>query len=104
MDKPNGPFMHNTIPKGSMGCIAQQITYNLNPPPLAIHQDKNINIEDYDEGLILCHCINQDGRRRKQRNTPRRIFLECAFSTFNRTNGEKCPGPSLEALTKIHQF
>jgi|AntRauTorckE5430_2_1112549.scaffolds.fasta_scaffold20464_1 hypothetical protein len=21
MDKPNGPFMHNTIPKGSMGCI-----------------------------------------------------------------------------------
>eukprot|EP00979_Chaetoceros_neogracilis_P012636 scaffold3389_cov188-Chaetoceros_neogracile.AAC.11 len=44
MDKANGPFMHNTIPKGSMGCIAQQITHNLNPPPLAIQQDKNINI------------------------------------------------------------
>ncbi len=53
MDKPTGPFMHNTIPQGSMGCIAQDMMHLLNPPPLAVQQDKTINMEKYDEDLIL---------------------------------------------------
>lgn len=53
VDKESGPFAHNTIPKGSMGCIAQKITHNLNPPPLAVQKDKTVNMEEFDEGLIL---------------------------------------------------
>ena len=53
MDKVSGPFMHNAIPKGSMGCIAQQITHNLNPPPLEVQKDKRVGMEEYDAGLIL---------------------------------------------------
>lgn len=61
MDKPTGPFQHNAIPKGSMGCVAQNAVKILNPPPL--HVQKNVgrkgtgkglmSVEDYDRGLIL---------------------------------------------------
>lgn len=53
MDKPDGPFMHNTIPKGSFGCIAQDVFHMMNPPPLAVQQNKAIQMADYDKDLIL---------------------------------------------------
>ena len=57
MDKYNGPFRHNTIPKGSLACITQQLHYTMNPPPLHIQQDKsyahNIQSSSYDEYTIL---------------------------------------------------
>jgi hypothetical protein len=53
VDKPTGPFSHNAIPKGSMGCLAQQITHNLNPPPLAVQKNKSVDLVEYDDGLIL---------------------------------------------------
>ena len=124
MDKPNGPFMHNTIPKGSMGCIAQQITHNLNPPPLAIQQDKNIDMEDYDEGLILGFKtvrLHQSGWSGEEAAEYIKTHFPCVRilvnlqtnlthqylsykRTFNHTGGGEYLGPSLEALTKIHDF
>lgn len=57
MDKTDGPFRHNTIPKGSMGCVMQHLHYVLNPPPLSIQQDVQYAQYDlqstYDEHTIL---------------------------------------------------
>ena len=57
MDKPNGPFRHNTIPKGSLGCISQQLHYTMNPPPLEIQQNIKYSMNDlqstYDMDRIL---------------------------------------------------
>ena len=57
MDKPDGPFRHNTIPKGSLGCISQQLHYTMNPPPLHIQQDIAYAMHDlkstYDADRIL---------------------------------------------------
>ena len=57
MDKPTGPFRHNTIPHGSLGCISQQLHYTMNPPPLSIQQNVEIVKDDlrttYDRYTIL---------------------------------------------------
>lgn len=57
MDKPDGPFRHNAIPQGSLGCISQQLHYTMNPPPLHIQQDITYAIHDlkstYDVDRIL---------------------------------------------------
>ena len=52
-DKHTGPFMHNAIPQGSFGCIAQDVFHMMNPPPLAVQQNKDIQMEEYDKDLIL---------------------------------------------------
>lgn len=57
MDKPTGPFQHNAIPAGSMGCVAQKVVHSLNPPPLRVQREvhlvNGVSMEDYDRGLIL---------------------------------------------------
>lgn len=123
-DKPNGPFAHNTIPKGSMGCIAQQITHNLNPPPLAVQQDKSMSMESYDEGLILGF---KTVRLHHEKWTPFEAskFLKTHFPctkvlinyqtnvthqylsfkrTFNHSSESKYNGPSMAELESINDF
>ena len=124
VDKPTGPFTHNAIPKGSMGCIAQKIVHNLNPPPLEIQQDKSFNMEEYDRGLILGFKtvrLHQSGWAGEEAAEYIKTHFPCARllinfqtnvthqflsykRTFNHMDGEEYLGPSIEALQNINQF
>lgn len=60
VDKPTGPFQHNAIPQGSMGCVAQTAVKSLNPPPLEVQRNvaavastSSPTLEEYDRGRIL---------------------------------------------------
>jgi hypothetical protein len=63
VDKPTGPFQHNAIPQGSMGCVAQTAVKSLNPPPLDVQRNvaavasstssPTLLLEEYDRGRIL---------------------------------------------------
>jgi hypothetical protein len=125
VDKPIGPFSHNTIPRGSMGCIAQQITHNLNPPPLAVQQDKSKNMEDYDDGLILgfktvrLHKENwtamEAAKFLKEHFPCTKVLINYQTNvthqylsfkhTFNHTGpSEDDNGPSIDKLEEINEF
>ena len=47
----DGPFLHNAIPKGSFGCLMQDLHRFMNPPPLAI-QERGL-VDSYDSERIL---------------------------------------------------
>jgi hypothetical protein len=124
MDKPTGPFMHNTIPKGSMGCRAQDILHHLNPPPLDVQLNKSINMEEYDKGLILGFKtvrLHQSGWSGNQAAEYIKTHLPCTRilvnfqtnithqylsykRTFNHTEGEEYLGPTMEKLEYINKF
>jgi len=124
MDKPTGPFMHNTIPKGSMGCRAQDILHNLNPPPLDVQLNKSINMEEYDKGLILGFKtvrLHQSGWSGNQAAEYIKTHFPCTRilvnfqtnithqylsykRTFNHTEGEEYLGPTMEKLESINKF
>mmetsp|Transcript_21676 Transcript_21676/g.27351 ORF Transcript_21676/g.27351 Transcript_21676/m.27351 type:complete len:362 (-) Transcript_21676:76-1161(-) len=56
IDKTDGPFRHNTIPKGSLACISQDLHYIMNPPPLEVQNDPHFtdNLKSkYDPNAIL---------------------------------------------------
>lgn len=117
-DKPTGPFAHNYIPDGSMGCVAQHALHNLNPPPMAIQQNKDVNMEEYDRNLILgfkgvrLHHGNWTGKEAadyiKSHFPCSRVVInyqtnvthqyESFKRTFNHTDGGVYLGPSKENL------
>ena len=44
--KEDGPFFHNSIPKGSFGCVMQDLLGFLDPPPLNAETSWHVNEED----------------------------------------------------------
>ena len=123
MDKPTGPFMHNTIPQGSFGCIAQDIFHMMNPPPLAVQQNKAIQMAEYDKDLILgfktirMHVgdwtAQQASEYLKSHFPCSRMIINYKtnithqYVSFRQTFGnssETYSGPSMNALKKANQF
>lgn len=124
MDKTSGPFAHNTIPKGSMGCIAQQMMHLLNPPPLEVQKDKSINVYDYDKDLILgfktvrFHDAGwtawEASKYLKDHFPCSKVLINLQSNithqyisfkkTFNHTEGTEYLGPSMERLKDINDF
>jgi len=125
MDKTSGPFAHNTIPKGSMGCIAQQMMHVLNPPPLEVQKDKSINVQDYDKDLILgfktvrFHDAGWDdaleaSKYLKDHFPCSKVLINLQTNithqytsfkeTFNHTEGTEYLGPSMKRLKEVNDF
>jgi hypothetical protein len=47
----DGPFFHHSIPKGSFGCVMQDLLRFMNPPPLSVQ--KSGTVDSYDSDRIL---------------------------------------------------
>jgi hypothetical protein len=63
MDKPNGPFRHNTIPQQSLSCITQRLHYTMNPPPLDVQRGFTQHISKYldtDKDMNVDMSMNMD--------------------------------------------
>jgi len=133
VDKPTGPFQHNAIPQGSLGCISQHLHYVMNPPPLQIYQQRSkmLSTEErrMEESMILgfktvrFHVSFKPFAGAKyirthfpcskvliniQSNITHQ--LESYMNTFHgtakgsSTTPKKYEGPSFESLTQVKNF